>query len=281
MTKQNTSKQTKIVIIGAGKVGKSLEALFSKHYAVTLISREIELFEKQIRNAQLVLITTNDESIELVCEQITHLLNPDTVVSHCSGALGSEKLLSAKQQGAYTASSHPLNTFPSIEAGLHTLANEQHGTFLYCEGDQLALALITEVFQTCGFQIVTIDSQAKTAYHAACVFACNYLNALMDLSLRTAALYNIDQTQFWHAIQPLIQATLSNINQHGVSEALSGPIARGDVQTVDQHIDFLSKKDQSIGDAYILLAEHALQLAQQQGKLTEHTLSQLKEIINR
>lgn len=279
MTTQDKTTQYNIAIVGAGKVGTSFTSLLSKHNQVTLVDRSIKQYQKEINNADLVLITTNDGAIETVCNEIKRYLKPASVVSHCSGALSSTTLESAKQQGCYIASSHPLNTFPSMDAALKTFSNKEHGTYLYCEGDQLALKLINHIFPRSGFKTVTIASEAKTAYHTACVFACNYLNVLMDLSLRTAALYDIDKTQFWQAIQPLVQATLSNISQHGTSFALSGPIARGDTQTVSQHIDFLSQKDQSIGDAYLLLAEHALLLATQQGKLSENTLSQLTEII--
>ena len=276
----NTKKpQYEITIIGAGKVGTSFASLFSKHHQVNLIGRSIKEKQSLITDADFILITTNDGAIEAVCNAIKDYIRPNTVVSHCSGALTNSILNSAKQKGAYIASSHPLNTFPSLEAALTTFRDNQHGTYLYCEGDKLALKLIHEVFEVSGFKIVDIPSEAKIAYHTACVFACNYLSALMDLSLETAALQGIDKTQFWQAIQPLIQATLSNITQHGTSAALSGPIARGDGQTVSQHIDFLSEKDQSIGEAYLLLAEHALKLATQQGKLSEQNLSQLKEII--
>jgi len=276
----NPPKNDRIVIIGAGKVGQSLNQLLSQQqYNTTLVGRGIEAHTSDISEAQLILITTNDSAIERVCQTISAYLKKGTVVSHCSGALSSRVLESAQQRGCFIASSHPLNTFPSLAAALKTFSNTQHNTYLYCEGDNQALRCINSVFSSSGFHIANIESNAKTAYHTACVFACNYLTVLMDTSLKVAELEGIDKTIFLHAIQPLVHATLNNINQHGTTASLSGPIARGDSQTVEQHLHFLSQKDQSIKHTYLALAQHALGLANAQGELSKQTLSQLNELI--
>lgn len=282
----NTSHKLNLAIIGAGKVGQSLARLFSlTGYSVTVIGRdlrlEIDKYQQCISNADVVLITTSDGEIKTACENITPFLTDNTVITHCSGALDSSVLESAKTKGCYVASSHPLNTFPTLSASLATLQDTDHGTALFCEGESAALSVLSPLFETAGFNIVEIASDAKTAYHTACVFACNYLTVLMDLSLTTAAHGGIDKTQFWQAIQPLVQATLTNITQQGITDSLSGPIARGDTQTVTQHIDFLSTNNKPIGDTYLSLAEHTLRLAKQQGDLSDEKLEQLKAVLDR
>ena len=271
-----------IAIIGAGKVGQSLGHLFSEnHHQVTFIGRDTVQHQQCISKADVVLITTSDAVIESVCQSIASFLTQDTIVSHCSGALDSSILSSAQQKGCYVASTHPLNTFPTLEASLATFKDTHHNTSLFCEGDAHALKPLSMIFENAGFNVVKMDSQAKTAYHTACVMACNYLTVLMDLSLNTAEHGGIDKPRFWQAVQPLIQATLTNITQQGTSQSLSGPIARGDAQTVTQHIDFLSKKDQAIGDIYLSLAEHALELAKKQGTLSDKQLDALKIVLDR
>ena len=271
-----------IAIIGAGKVGRCLDQLFSLcNYRTVLIGRDITEHENNISNADIVLITTNDDAIQSVCNSVAHLLKNSAIVSHCSGALDSSILSSAQQKGCYVASTHPLNTFPTLEASLATFKDTHHNTSLFCEGDTHALKCLSMIFENAGFNVVKMDSQAKTAYYTACVMACNYLTVLMDLSLTTAEHGGIDKPQFWQAVQPLIQATLTNITQQGTSQSLSGPIARGDAQTVTQHIDFLSQKDQAIGGIYVSLAEHALKLATQQGTLSDKQLDALKTVLDR
>ena len=129
--KRVQDKKINITIIGAGKVGQTFEHLFkSVGHKASLIGRDIEANRNLINKAKLILITTSDHSIEQVCSNISSSLNPESVVSHCSGALSSEVLLSAKNQGCEIASSHPLNTFPNLAAALATFSNINHGTYL-------------------------------------------------------------------------------------------------------------------------------------------------------
>lgn len=273
------NKPLNIAIIGAGNVGQAINQLLcSVGYKTSLIGREVAKKQSLIRNADLVLITTSDHAIETVCESISQTLTADTVVSHCSGALSSDILSSAKDQGCVIASSHPLNTFPNLSASLALLSNANHGTYLYCEGDNKALEVLTPVFKHAGFNTVEIASRAKTAYHTACVFACNYLTVLMNVSLQTAELEGIDKKQFWQAIQPLVQSTLSNISEHGTTQSLSGPIARGDTQTVSSHLGLLNNNS-DISDIYLKLGAQALNLAKQQGKLSEEKLDALETLL--
>ena len=279
--RNSSTQKPNIVIIGAGKVGNTFQKIFtSNSYNVTLIGRDIATKQQAISNAALVLITTTDQAIEAVCETISTYLTSDTIVSHCSGALNSDVLLNAKGQGCMIASSHPLNTFPSLAASLTTFSNNEHGTYLYCEGDKKALTLLDSIFSSVGFKVVEIPSNAKMAYHAACVFACNYLTILMDISLQTAQLEGINKKQFWQAIQPLVQSTLNNISEHGTTQSLSGPIARGDAQTVSSHVELLANNNSEISEIYIKLAQQALNLAQQQGRLSDDKLKALKTLLN-
>ena len=232
-----------------------------------------------INKAELILITTSDHAIEQVCSNISSYLKPESVVSHCSGALSSDVLLSAKNQGCAIASSHPLNTFPNLSAALATFSNINHGTHLYCEGDDKAIEVLKWAFNPAGFSTVEIASSAKTAYHTACVFACNYLTVLMDISLQTAELEGIEKKQFWQAIQPLVQSTLNNISEHGTAESLSGPIARGDAQTISSHLELLNTSNPDISAIYLKLAEQALMLAKQQGNLSTEKIDALTGLL--
>ena len=280
MTNTTLNQPPNIAIVGAGKVGQTFEKIFNSNgYNVTLIDRDIEKYKQAISDAKLVLITTTDQAIEAVCKTISQYLRAGTVISHCSGALNSEVLSSAKAKGCAIASSHPLNTFPNLAASLATFSNNNHGTYLYCEGDKKALELLEVIFNHAGFSIAKISSNAKTAYHAACVFACNYLTVLMDISLQTAELKGMDKKQFWLAIQPLIQSTLNNISEHGTTHSLSGPIARGDTQIISTHLELLTNQKPELGDVYIKLAEQALNLAQQQGKLSKTKLEALETLL--
>lgn len=265
-----------IAIIGSGKVGQSLCQLIRQTtHKVRLVGRSLEQQRSAVTQADITLLTINDDNIETLCRQLTESFKPRSIVAHCSGALGSEVLNSARQQHCHLASVHPLNTFPSIESSLSTFRNLDHGTYLYSEGDKTALEALTPLAKTLGFIPVVLSSDAKTNYHAACVFACNYLTALMDISLNTAQAAGLDRDQFWQAIQPLIQSTLRNISDHGTLKSLSGPIARGDHATIERHLSCL-------GDSrtpYKQFGLYALRLAAQRGELSAEQIAQMETLL--
>ena len=298
------SERHNIAVIGAGAVGSALALLFADcGHRVRLGSRRpgaaaaelkklissdtpgvaVLLPEEAVQEADMCLLTVSDDAIQHVCKKLLRHFADDCVVAHCSGALDSTALNAANDRGLPVCSAHPLNTFPNRAAARKLLTNTEHGTALYCEGDELALEKITALFGQAGFNAVRITQQAKPLYHAACVFACNYLTVLMDLSLHGAQAAGLDRQQFWQALQPIIQATLNNISAHGTSAALSGPIARGETETIDKHLDELSKlpspTSETMIDAYKILARHALSLAGREETLDSTTIEKLTTLL--
>ena len=281
MTIANMVNKTKVSILGAGNVGSALAlCLGNQNYSVELISRDkdqaINRFSKALmatglkhpssltirdypasfEQTDLVLLCVPDSTIESTCESLAEKLCGKEIVAHCSGALDSSILNSAKQRGCLTASAHPFNTFPNLNNSLEVLADE-HNSHLYCEGDEAALSMILTIFKQAGFTTTTIEAKSKILYHAACVFASNYLTVLMDMSLQTAQAANIDQREFLLACQPMIKATLGNLDTQPTETALSGPLARGDMATVNQHIKALSTEAPELAKAYQVFADYA------------------------
>ena len=276
MTIANMDNKTQVNILGAGNVGSALAlCLGNRNYSVALISRDreqaVNRFSKALlatglkhpqdypvsfEQTDLVLLCVPDSAIESTCASIAEKLSGKEVVAHCSGALDSSVLSSAKKRGCLTASAHPFNTFPNLNTSLATLA-DGHNSYLYCEGDEAALSMILNIFNQVGFTAKTIETKNKVLYHAACVFASNYLTVLMDMSLQTAQAANIDQREFLTACQPIIKATLRNLDTQPTELALSGPLARGDMATVDQHIQALSSEAPELAKAYQVFIDYA------------------------
>ena len=271
-----------IVVIGQGKVGQSLGGLLElRGHRLIKLSREYKQYLAQIAAADIILICVNDDAIETVCQSLANDFRAGAIVAHCSGALDSSVLVSAQQSGCLIASCHPLNTFPNLEVSLAKFANTDHASYLYAEGDRKALEHLLPLFEDTGFITQEIESAAKPLYHAACVFACNYLTSLMDMSIETVRIAKLDEKQFWKSLQPLIQSTLDNITHGDTVAGLSGPIARGDFQTVEKHLNVLERESKSLTKNYASLGIRALEIAQRKGELTEDELSKLKEILNK
>ena len=269
-----------IAIVGRGKVGQSLTRLFtSLGLKADNIGRNLAQQTESVALADLSIICVDDGSIKTVCEQLSQHFKPSSIVIHCSGALDSSQLDSASLNNCLVASCHPLNTFPNLEVSLQRFSNTSHGSYLYAEGNRQALAQLLPLFTNAGFTTASIERAAKPLYHAACVFACNYLNSLMDISLETAENAGLDRDDFWNSIQPLIQSTLDNISNKGTQNALSGPIARGDSTTVKLHKESLAAYAPSLCDNYANLGIRAIEMAQRKGELSERDISTLKQIL--
>ncbi|MDP3286518.1 MAG: DUF2520 domain-containing protein, partial [Desulfobacterales bacterium] len=131
------------------------------------------------RKADIVFITTPDGTIKEACDSIAakNGFNSGSVVLHCSGALTSTVLLSAKACGASTGSMHPLQSFASTEYS----HNPFSGIVTSVEGDKKATDAASLVASDLGSGCVTIQTEAKILYHASAVVASNYLATLIDL----------------------------------------------------------------------------------------------------
>lgn len=277
----NSARAPEIVIIGKGKVGHALSQLLElSNVFVTLVGRSKSEQLSPIRTADIIIICVNDESIQTVCEQLAPSLKPRSIVSHCSAALDSTILNSAKDAGSFVASTHPLNTFPNIESALETFATTKHQTHLYAEGQHQALERLLPLFESLGFNTSVIEREAKPLYHVACVFACNYLNSLIELSMSSSEAAGLNRDTFWDSIKPIIYATLNNIDKQGTAKSLSGPVARGDISTIEKHIDALNDAHNSIKKSYTDLGIHSLKLAIESGELKPEKAAEIKKLLS-
>lgn len=214
---------------------------------------------QRLRECSAYLLAVPDDQIGAACSELARNVPLDgAVVFHCSGAKDAALLSSARDAGASVASVHPVRSFADPESVARSFA----GTWCAVEGDAAALALLEPAFAAAGAQLVRIDPAGKTEYHAACVFASNYLVTVMDAALRSFEAAGIEEHVARQLAAPLAQETLANVLRMGPAAALSGPVARGDHGTVARQHDALTARDSGLGRLYGALAEATLALAQ-------------------
>ncbi|WP_020559695.1 Rossmann-like and DUF2520 domain-containing protein [Thiofilum flexile] len=285
-------------ILGAGRLGQTLGYLWHHHSALTLqalANRTLASTQTAqqfigagqcftldhiaaMPKADLWLLACPDDHIQTYCEQLaaTHDLT-NCLVFHCSGALTAQAVLaSAQQQGAGVASIHPIKSFAQPSLAIQTFS----GTYCGVEGDSAALQTLIPLFDTLGTHCVGIKAEAKTLYHAASVIACNYLVALQELALQTYAQAGVERDQALAILQPIVTTTVENIFQLDTTQALTGPIARGDVQTVAKQIHALQNWNRRYAELYQSLGQIALQLAQKQHNLAPSSTELLPLLAN-
>jgi predicted short-subunit dehydrogenase-like oxidoreductase (DUF2520 family) len=153
---------------------------------------------------------------------------------------------------------HPVRSFADPAA----VAQDFAGTFCGVEGDAAALAQLAPALAAIGARTVAIDAAAKTVYHAAAVFASNYLVTVVDAALRAYQAAGIPADVARELARPLATETLANVFRLGPEAALSGPIARGDMQTVARQQNAIDAWDAPTGALYAALVDATTVLAQ-------------------
>jgi len=264
-------------LVGAGHVGRTLGRLFHAHGvftvqdvltrspasaadAVAFIGAGRALAQlSALRPAEVWMLAVGDDQIAGTCAALAAagLLDGATVF-HCSGAKGSGELQAALDAGARVASIHPVRSF----ADPHAVAAAFDGTWCGLEGDPQALALLTPAFEAIGARLVAIDAAAKTVYHAASVFASNYLVTVLDAALRAYAAAGVPPEVARELARPLAGETLANVFRLGAPAALSGPVARGDMATVARQQAALQGWDAPTADLYAALVDATTALAE-------------------
>jgi predicted short-subunit dehydrogenase-like oxidoreductase (DUF2520 family) len=173
------------------------------------------------------------------------------VALHSSGALTSDELSILQGRGASVASVHPMMTF--VRGSRPPLA----GVPFAIEGNKKAVNAARAVVLDLGGQPVTIRKQHKAAYHAWGTFVSPLLTALLAASVRVAAAAGVSRKAARQRMLPILHQTLANFARLGAPRSFSGPIARGDVETVRKHLATL-RDVSGAREVYIALARTAL-----------------------
>ena len=261
----------KFGIIGAGIVGTALAVQLSEvgHDCVGVHTRSqlsYERFRSYIKRDHLSLeelvpasdflfITTQDRMIRSIAENLVAkaLIKPGQVWIHCSGSLPSAVLRVQEGIPIRCLSVHPLQAFASIDNALAILS----GTHFGIEGEEEELG--EGIVKDLGGIPHKILADQKTLYHAGAVVASNYLAVLASLAVELFVEAGIQGEEALASLLPLMKGTLSNLEQVGLPQALTGPIARGDVQVVQKHLEQLPSK---LVDIYKGLGSKALELGE-------------------
>lgn len=264
-------------IVGGGKVGMTLGRLWAAQQALlpaavcnrslaraataaTFIGtgQAVEKLE-QMGSADVWMLAVPDDALAPVAAALaaTGLVAPGQIVFHCSGALASDALAPLAVLGAACASVHPIRSFADPAA---TAAGFQ-GTFCGMEGDQRALAVLEPAFAAVGGRCVVVDPQFKTVYHAAAVFASNYLVTLLDVAQQAYVKAGVAPELALQLLEPLVRGTADNVFKMGTTEALTGPIARGDLATAVRQYRAVRDWNAQAGSLYKLLAKMTADIA--------------------
>lgn len=276
------SKPQTLSIIGCGKVGQTLARLWVQHQTVQLLdilntstasgaraaafagAGRVASSYADLQATDIYLIAAPDDQIAACCDSLAKSgrLSAGSIVFHCSGALSSSILASASACGAAVASIHPIRSFAVPEK----VAADFAGTYCGMEGDHAAVDVLAPIFAAIGAQTIAIKRENKVLYHAGAVFASNYLVTLLDTAVQTYAQAGIPQDVALKMMASLVRETSENVLQIGPEQALTGPIARGDIAIVVKQYRAVNGWDKRYGKLYKHMGKLTAELARRKKK---------------
>jgi predicted short-subunit dehydrogenase-like oxidoreductase (DUF2520 family) len=264
----------RVGIIGAGRAGLGLALALKKARVVVVgvhsrrekpvpagVTLTAGPMAPWIGAADVVVLAVGDEALGPLVAGLAGAgaLRSGQAVLHLSGARTSEALAPLAALGVVVGSMHPLMT---VSAEPERAAKHFRGATFAVEGDFEAVRVADGLVRALGGVPVMIAPEAKALYHAGAVFAANYLVTALATAERLLEQAGLPRGTAREALAPLARATLENVAALGPEAALTGPVARGDAETVRRHRAALGAEDRRLYDA---LARATLALAKTKG----------------
>jgi predicted short-subunit dehydrogenase-like oxidoreductase (DUF2520 family) len=240
-----STERSPLVIVGAGRAGRSLgRAAEAAGLEVAFAGRDDA--RRAAAGAVAVLLCVPDTAIPEAAASVASAGPPPELVGHVSGASTLEPLAAAARRGAETFSLHPLQTFPDGAASVE-------GTPCAVAGStEEAQRYATRLAERLGMRPFEVPEERRAAYHAAAAIASNLLVALEESAAELLERAGVEDAR--ELLAPLVLRTAANWAERG-AEALTGPIARGDWETVAAHVDAIRADRPELVPLYETLAE--------------------------
>lgn len=245
----------RLIIVGPGRAGGSV-ALASEragHEIVGVLARrEVDQWptldwDSTLPEADLVLVAVRDEAIAEVVSRIAPHVDEVGVVAHLSGFTPIAALHEIQERGTAVGGFHPLQSLPDWETGARALA----GSFVGIDGDPLGVDVLTHLASTLGLEPFRLEDAARPAYHAAAAAAANFVVTALAVSADLFESARIDPA----VSRPLVETAVANVFEKGPAASLTGPIARGDIETVIGHLTAAREVSEHVGRQFSLIAE--------------------------
>jgi predicted short-subunit dehydrogenase-like oxidoreductase (DUF2520 family) len=282
----------RVGIVGAGPVGTALGVAISRAgWPVAAVSSRDPGRRERFRalvpgsrafadpfalleEVDLAIVAIPDDAIPAVAESIR--LYSGQALVHTSGLLGADVLQPALAAGSQIGAFHPLVSFTAdVERSVAAI----RGSTIALEGDGRLLALLADLAEALGAVPVRLPPGTKPAYHAAAAMASGGLVALLDAIVTLGGLAGLDESGALVVYGRLIEQTLANAKSGGVNAALTGPIARGDVGTLEAHLEAVRQFAPDLLELYEATARRELKLARDRGSLTPHELDRVRAVL--
>lgn len=240
---------SRIAVIGRGRLGTALAKAIKERKDLTLTghfsARASTLTGLAKLQSEVLIIACKDDKIsEVAAKAIPHVGEELKLLVHCAGSIGPSVL--PKQRGVARLMLHPLQTFatsdPLLFAGI---------SWGVCSSDPTQLHWARSFTSSLGAQqLIPVKEEDLPLYHALAVFASNAITLLgASIEVLSQELGQRDSVMK-KALTPLMRQAFRNVVANKASRVLTGPIVRGDQQTINNHLKALKKVSPALRDLY-------------------------------
>jgi predicted short-subunit dehydrogenase-like oxidoreductase (DUF2520 family) len=261
-----------IAIVGGGTVGTAVGVAWAGagHRIVAVAGRQETVsraktwlpgvpvlpIAEAVAGAELVAIGVPDEVLPAIVSTVASEVTRGVDVLHLSGASGLDVLEPAVEAGARPLAVHPLQTFADVAGALETLPG---CAVAVTAADDDGFVLGETLGRDLGGRPFRLPDAQRPLYHAAAVFASNYLVAVSGAA--DALFSRAGVPEALAAMRPLQEATLTNVHRLGPRAALTGPAVRGDAKTIDRNLSAIAAADPELVAPYVALCRAAMVVA--------------------
>lgn len=284
-------KSLRVGFIGAGRAANTLAlGLHQSGYRVTSVASRTLASAQALAvyingcipsktpqevadDCDLVFITTPDDTIESIVKSVSW--NTTTGVAHCSGAEPSLILEAARLQGAHIGSFHPMQTFPTISHETARLS----GIAFAVEGAPPMLDTLIKMANALGGFPVEISPEHRAIYHLTGFLACGAVITIMSQAAELWNTIGYTKDKGLEVLIPILKSTVESLEARGIPEALTGPISRGDLGTVQKHLGALEDQAISMISIYCEIALRAVALSRAKGGIDDSRAQEIATLL--
>ncbi|MGH8944679.1 MAG: DUF2520 domain-containing protein [Acidimicrobiia bacterium] len=244
------------MIIGPGRAGGSLGLAASRagHEITGVVARrpghglgpDISL-DEPLPQCDVAFVAVSDDDIPSVVETLAPVVGGAATVAHLSGFVPVAALNLLHGHDVAVGGFHPLQSLPDPERGAAAL----QGSYAAIDGDPLAVDTLVHLADSMGMIPFRLDDSARPAYHAAAAASSNFVVTALAVAGDLFAAAGVSP----EVSRPLVERVVANVFEQGAEASLTGPISRGDIETVVGHLAAAHQVSEEMGTQFGLIAE--------------------------
>ena len=288
ITYQKEGEWMKIGFAGAGKVGFTLGkymsgkgVCISGYYSKSRESarqasefvqtRCFETLEDLVKSSDALFLTVPDGTIKEVWDSLKKFDLTDKFICHCSGVMTSAVFSEIDRTGASGYSIHPLF---AVNDRLQSY-QEISKAYFTIEGEEKYLDFWRKFLEDLGNPVRILRPEQKILYHSAAVFVSNLAVGLYETGANLLMECGFDRESAEAALEPLFVNNCMAVARKGTKDALTGPVERADIKTIEKHLQVLEGNEKEI---YLSLSKVLTEIAGR--KNPQRDYSELSELFN-